>query len=105
MNAESVQEMQRTSRHDDDAARGQLDLFPERISLESCDRARNRFRFYNLSLERDLFGSWCLIRHWGRIGSAGHLRSDVHASHVDVQNALATIARQKLRRGYSDKSR
>ena len=26
-------------------------------------------RFYSLSLSRDLFGTWCLIRRYGRIGA------------------------------------
>lgn len=81
----------------------QLELFPERVRLESCDTARNRLRFYSMALERDLFGSWCLVRHWGRIGSSGQLRTDIHASPGNVLDALSIIARQKRRRGYSDK--
>jgi len=81
----------------------QLELFPQRVRLESCDTTRNRLRFYSMALERDLFGSWCLIRHWGRIGSKGRLRTDVHASPANVLDALSVLARQKRQRGYSDK--
>jgi predicted DNA-binding WGR domain protein len=26
-------------------------------------------RFYSLKIGKDLFGSVCLVRHWGRIGA------------------------------------
>ena len=32
-------------------------------------------RFYRFDVHLDLFGQWCLMREWGRIGSAGQTRS------------------------------
>jgi predicted DNA-binding WGR domain protein len=39
------------------------------IILHRIDPAKNMRRFYRLDVQRDLFGQWCLIREWGRIGS------------------------------------
>ncbi|MGH6834124.1 MAG: WGR domain-containing protein [Methylocella sp.] len=30
--------------------------------------------FYRLDVQPDLFGQWCFIREWGRIGRAGQVR-------------------------------
>jgi predicted DNA-binding WGR domain protein len=35
-------------------------------------------RFYALQVERDLFGRHGLVRHWGRVGTAGKTRLDEH---------------------------
>ena len=31
-------------------------------------------RYYRMDVQPDLFGEWCLMREWGRIGSAGQTR-------------------------------
>jgi predicted DNA-binding WGR domain protein len=33
------------------------------------DTAKRMHRFYRMEVQPDLFGRWCLIREWGRIGS------------------------------------
>jgi predicted DNA-binding WGR domain protein len=40
------------------------------IILRRVDPLKNMRRFYRLDVQPDLFGQWCLIREWGRIGSA-----------------------------------
>ena len=79
----------------------QLDMFPTHLFLASVDPGRNRARFYALSIERNLFGEWSLVRQWGRIGRPGRLRSDLHPSPGAALNALSALARQKRRRGYT----
>jgi predicted DNA-binding WGR domain protein len=78
----------------------QLDMFPTDLFLASVDPARNRRRFYALSVERDLFGEWSLVRQWGRIGRPGRLRCDLYPSAGAALDALGRLARQKRRRGY-----
>jgi predicted DNA-binding WGR domain protein len=39
--------------------------------LERHDPARHMARFYAVQVVPTLFGSWALIREWGRIGSPG----------------------------------
>lgn len=70
------------------------------LHLYSRDPARNRARFYALSVERDLFGDWCLIRRWGRIGQGGRMRAERFADRRGAEAAQARAARGKLRRGY-----
>jgi predicted DNA-binding WGR domain protein len=44
------------------------------IILHRTDSAKHMRRFYRLDVQPDLFGQWCFIREWGRIGRAGQLR-------------------------------
>jgi len=41
------------------------------IRLERREPARNRQRFYAITVTRTLFGSWAMVREWGRIGQPG----------------------------------
>jgi predicted DNA-binding WGR domain protein len=71
--------------------------------LTRCDPARNLFRFYALSIERNLFNEWSLIRYWGRIVRRGRMRIDWHPTLEAAQAAYAQKLREKHRRGYRDK--
>ena len=42
------------------------------IYLERREPAHNRQRFYSITVARTLFGSWTLIREWGRIRASRH---------------------------------
>ena len=44
------------------------------IRLERREPARNIQRFYAITVTRTLFGSWTIIREWGRIGPPGTVR-------------------------------
>src|SRR5271165_1693787 len=50
------------------------------LVLERVDRTKNMARFYVLSIELTLFEDLALVRRWGRIGSAGRKRIDLHPS-------------------------
>jgi predicted DNA-binding WGR domain protein len=45
------------------------------IRLERREPARNIQRFYAISVTRTLFGSWAMVREWGRIGQPGTVRA------------------------------
>ena len=70
------------------------------LVLERIDRARNMARFYVLSIERTLFEDLALVRRWGRIGSVGRERIDLHPSRPVAQIALEKWLDRKRRRGY-----
>ena len=70
------------------------------LVLERIDRARNMARFYVLSIEPTLFEDLALVRRWGRIGSAGRQRIDLHPSRPVAQIALEKWLDRKKRRGY-----
>lgn len=79
----------------------QLDLFPMDLHLHCIDPARNKRRFYALSVQRTLFDEWALVREWGRIGRGGRLRADLYPSAGEALDALREIARRKGCRGYT----
>lgn len=75
------------------------------LRLENVDPARNRWRWYVLSVQPTLFGEWSLIREWGRIGNDGG-QSDItlYVSEPDALSACHTLKIAKMRRGYIAKA-
>lgn len=71
------------------------------ITLHRSDPARNMWRYYRLDMQPDLFGQWCVIREWGRIGSGGQTHSIPYPTSAQAEAALASYCRAKERRGYS----
>lgn len=70
------------------------------VQLRKVDPVRNMARFYMLTVQPSLFGEWCLVREWGRIGSPGRVISDPFPSPAEAQAALDKIQRAKMQRGY-----
>ena len=68
--------------------------------LERRDPARHMARFYAVQVVPTLFGSWALLREWGRIGSPGTLRTDWFETEAEAETARAPLVRKKIRRGY-----
>ena len=73
--------------------------------LHRTDPEKNMRRFYRLDVQPDLFGQWCFIREWGRIGRAGQVRMVPYATATEAREALARQQRSKERRGYIQSSR
>lgn len=71
------------------------------VTLTRRDPIRNLQRYYRLDVQPDLFGSWCLIREWGRIGQSGQARSTPYPTADEAQAALERQRRRKERRGYT----
>jgi len=78
----------------------QLALFPEVVELTRVRPELNERRFYRLEIQPDLFGRTLLVRRWGRIGTSGRQRLELHPDAGTALNALAQLARNKRRRGY-----
>lgn len=70
------------------------------LVLERCDPARNMARYYVLSVEPTLFGEAALVRQWGRLGTRGRQRIELHLNPAIAAVALDSWLRAKLRRGY-----
>ena len=68
--------------------------------LERHDPTRHMARFYAVQVVPTLFGSWALLREWGRIGSPGTLRTDWFATEEEAETARARLVLTKIRRGY-----
>ena len=69
------------------------------ITLYRSNPTKNLHRYYRLDVQLDLFGAWCFIREWGRIGSAGQTRSVPYPSSQEAQVALERQRRKKVRGG------
>jgi predicted DNA-binding WGR domain protein len=70
------------------------------LVLERRDPSCNLARFYVLAIEPTLFGDTALVREWGRIGSLGRRRLDLHADMATAAEALDVWLDRKARRGY-----
>lgn len=70
------------------------------LVLDRRDAVANMARFYVLSIEESLYGDVALIREWGRIGTRGQRRIELHENRVEAVEALETWLRRKRRRGY-----
>ena len=71
------------------------------VRLEKINPEKRQRRFYVMNVAQTLFGEWCLIREWGRIGAAGGQRMvDYTASQEDAEAALRKLSDQKCHRGY-----
>ena len=58
-------------------------------------------RFYTLMIERDLFGTVRLVRHWGCIGAMqGRELAQDFSSEEEAVATLERLAAAKRRRGY-----
>ena len=71
------------------------------MHLEQHRPGQNRFRFYSLEVVQDLFGRWCLLRRWGRIGTSGRVRCESFRSQAEAVSAAEGLQRRKARRGYA----
>jgi predicted DNA-binding WGR domain protein len=70
------------------------------VTLRRIEPAKNMARFYALEVERDLFGRHVLVRHWGRIGTAGKIRLDEHTGEGEAWATLQKLQTAKRRKGY-----
>ena len=78
----------------------QRELFPETVRVVRIDPDQNMRRFYRLHLQPDLFGGVCLLREWGRIGTAGRTMMNRYDDAGQAADALLDIYRSKCKRGY-----
>ncbi len=78
----------------------QSDLFPTEVRMRRIDLKKNMRRFYELSLQPNLFGEWVVVRNWGRIGTAGRFRLDIYHGSGEAIAAIGEIRCAKVKRGY-----
>ncbi len=71
------------------------------ITLHRTDATRNMHRYYRLDVQPDLFGQWCCIREWGRIGAAGQTRSIPFPTQERAKAAIDHLRSTKERKGYA----
>ncbi|MFV2057283.1 MAG: hypothetical protein ACC707_12495 [Thiohalomonadales bacterium] len=57
-------------------------------------------RFYQLSLQKDIFDGWTLIKENGIQGRAGRINKQHYNTWEEAQSAMLTARDNQLRRGY-----
>ena len=82
----------------DDAPAG-AEMTP--VRLTRSDPGCNMYRFYNLELATSLFGEHGVVRHWGRIGTSGRIRTDWYNEPHEAESAFQDLLQAKQRRGYT----
>ena len=70
------------------------------IRLERREPARNRQRFYTIRVVKTLFGSWAMVREWGRIGQPGTVRETGFETEGEAWEAGKQWRQRKEKRGY-----
>ncbi|MBB3918633.1 WGR domain-containing protein [Rhizobium fabae] len=74
------------------------------LYIERTDATKNMARFYALSIEPTLFGTPCLTRRWGRIGSTGQMMVHHFDREEEAVSMFLGLLRAKRARGYKAKS-
>ena len=70
------------------------------LYLEKRILARNQKRFYTITVTPTLFGSWALVREWGRIGQPGTVREAWFETEGAAIEGGAQWRERKKKRGY-----
>ncbi len=68
--------------------------------LTNIDPNQNRYRFYHITIQPGLFGNFCLIRRWGRVGSEGRRLSQSFETINELNKEIQKLLRIKKRKGY-----
>ncbi|EYD72675.1 WGR domain-containing protein [Limimaricola hongkongensis] len=71
------------------------------IHLEKIDARRNCYRFYEISVEADLFAQAALVVRWGRIGGRGRVRIAGSGSVREAQDLATRLLKLRLKHGYA----
>lgn len=72
------------------------------ITLYKTVPEKNMFRFYSLDIQPDLFGNSCLVRQWGRKGTAGQSKIMSYENMEAAKTAFEALCKMKQRKGYGE---
>jgi predicted DNA-binding WGR domain protein len=71
-----------------------------RIFLQQRPVAGEPPRFYQLTLEQDLLGSWVLLREWGQPGGRNSAKREVYLEREAALAALTKLRDSQIQRGF-----
>lgn len=58
-------------------------------------------RYYRISLQKDLWGKWYLVRNWGGINSnRGGIKIESYDTVQELDDAIAGVFKRRKIRGY-----
>ena len=70
------------------------------VALRRFDPSRNLARFYSVAVHPTLFGSWAVVRRWGRVDTDGRRAETWFHDLSPALSCAQAHTRAKLRRGY-----
>lgn len=70
------------------------------IHFRKIDPRNNMRRFYTLSVQPNLFGEWCVMRSWGRIGTLGQSQQQTVTDEASATTLLHRLIAVRRKRGY-----
>ena len=73
---------------------------PYQLYVERTEPSKNKARYYAMSIEPTLFGTACLTRRWGRIGTMGQAKVHHFEREEEAVLLFLDVLRQKRARGY-----
>jgi len=68
------------------------------LRYENIDVEADKYHYYTIQVQPDLFGFWSLIREWGRIGSK---RGTVMITPFDSEDEAIADAKKLIKRRIS----
>lgn len=72
------------------------------LMLYRRDPEQGRAQFFSLMIERDLFDTIRLVRHWGYVGSKGQEKVEIFSDETQAAQALEACANAQRHKGYTD---
>ncbi|KXO73010.1 WGR domain-containing protein [Brucella anthropi] len=72
------------------------------IHFRKIDPRNNMRRFYTLSVQPNLFGEWCVMRAWGRIGTLGQSVQQTLLDEASANALLRKLVAVRRKRGYQE---
>ena len=73
------------------------------VRFQRIQPSKNEFRFYVLLVAPTLWGTWALVRRWGRIGISHPCEIALEfTARADAEDALTAQAARRARRGYEE---
>jgi predicted DNA-binding WGR domain protein len=58
------------------------------INPVRIDDGKNMAQFHKIDLQPTLFGEWCLVREWGRLGRPGTVCIEMHKTRGEADITL-----------------
>lgn len=72
-----------------------------KLTWQSINPAANRYRYFVLHVDEDLWGNPCVVRRWGRIGSENLRERYVWpASEAELERWVRRICNDRSDHGY-----
>ncbi|KAB2673724.1 MULTISPECIES: WGR domain-containing protein [Brucella/Ochrobactrum group] len=72
------------------------------IHFRKIQPHNNMRRFYTLSVQPNLFGEWCVMRSWGRIGTLGQSVQQTVLDEASATTLLHRLVAVRHKRGYEE---